>query len=269
MLEWFKKLGPPNFKGVGTDTLWPARWIQELEKNFTALGCTDQQKVFCATFMLQDGAHSWWMAHKQILEAVDPIITWVRFVGAFYKSYFPNSVKVAKEAEFLQLTQGLDTVMTYKKKFEDLSMFAPEQVDTEEKKVRRFLGGINTVLRGPISIFNLTSYAELIEKALTLEENWKGNIIDTSGKGKRPLEFQAAKNTQPHKFVKTQDTPRTQEAPAELEPCRICGRSHGGPCRYAGIICYSCGQKGHHSKVYPTPRQFPAPTRSHQTSPQG
>jgi len=43
--------------------------------------------------------------------------------GKFLSEYFPNSVRYAKEVEFLQLTQGGKSVTEYVEKFKHLSRF--------------------------------------------------------------------------------------------------------------------------------------------------
>ena len=48
--------------------------------------------------------------------------------------------------EFQLLKQGDMTILQYVTKFERLSRYAPELVDTEEKKVTKFLEGLNPVL---------------------------------------------------------------------------------------------------------------------------
>ena len=48
--------------------------------------------------------------------------------------------------EFQLLKQGDMTILQYVTKFERLSCYAPELVDTEEKKVTKFLEGLNPVL---------------------------------------------------------------------------------------------------------------------------
>ncbi|XP_043717596.1 uncharacterized protein LOC122665507 [Telopea speciosissima] len=181
-MERFKKLGPVVFKGVSTDPLWPAIWVEEMEKIFIVLECTDHQRVACATFMLQGEAHMWWKAHKQILIAADPVITWARFVSAFFESYFPDSVKEAKEVEFLQLEQGSDNVMTYRKKFEDLAYFAQEYIDIDAKKAKKFVRGLKAQLKAAIVAPKLTSYVDVLQRALMIEESLKDTSQNTTSK---------------------------------------------------------------------------------------
>ena len=47
-----------------------------------------------------------------------------------------------KKKEFLSLTQGNMTVSEYRGRFTQLSRYAPEEVDTDEKRQERFLEGL-------------------------------------------------------------------------------------------------------------------------------
>jgi len=50
-------------------------------------------------------------------------VTWEAFRERFLSEYFPNSIRYAKEVEFLQLTQGRKTVTKYAERFKHLSRF--------------------------------------------------------------------------------------------------------------------------------------------------
>ena len=47
-----------------------------------------------------------------------------------------------KNKEFLSLTQGGMSVSEYRDRFTQLSRYAPEEVDTDEKRQERFLEGL-------------------------------------------------------------------------------------------------------------------------------
>ncbi|ROV58902.1 hypothetical protein EGO58_11815, partial [Limosilactobacillus reuteri] len=62
VVESFKRYLPLVFSKVGSDPLEPDQWIQELEKIFEVLECTDAQKLICAGLQLKKEANSWWQA---------------------------------------------------------------------------------------------------------------------------------------------------------------------------------------------------------------
>jgi hypothetical protein len=52
---------------------------------------------------------------------------------------FHSGIMKLKKKEFLSLTQGNMTISEYRVRFTQLSRYAPEEVDTDEKRQERFL----------------------------------------------------------------------------------------------------------------------------------
>ncbi|RVW21450.1 hypothetical protein CK203_110472 [Vitis vinifera] len=109
----FKKLGPPYFSGA-TDPIEAEAWILKMEKFFGVIDCSEEQKASYAAFMLDKEADHWWRMTRRLLEDQGPI-TWRQFREAFYKKYFPDSVRRQKVGEFIRLEQGDMTVDYYSK----------------------------------------------------------------------------------------------------------------------------------------------------------
>ena len=61
---------------------------------------------------------------KSLLESAETQISWNLFKEAFYKKYFPASVRNAKELEFMRLMQGSKSVAEYTAKLEELCKFS-------------------------------------------------------------------------------------------------------------------------------------------------
>ena len=87
----FKKLGPPYFFGT-LDPTKAETWILKIEKFFDVIDCSEEQKASYATFMLDKEADHWWCMTKRLLED-HGLIVWRQFKEAFYKKYFPDSVR--------------------------------------------------------------------------------------------------------------------------------------------------------------------------------
>ncbi|XP_056172130.1 cysteine-rich receptor-like protein kinase 25 [Syzygium oleosum] len=58
-------------------------WIEELEKAFDVLGCTDEEKVTLAVYQLQGNANDWWKATRGRVFPVNTVQTWAMFVETF------------------------------------------------------------------------------------------------------------------------------------------------------------------------------------------
>ena len=65
--------------------------------------------------------------------------------------YYPRDVRRMKEREFLNLKQESLSVMEYAIKFNELSRFAPHQVDTEERRTDHSEQGLSGDIRSMIA----------------------------------------------------------------------------------------------------------------------
>ena len=102
---------------------------------FDTMGCSGIEKRLLATYQLTYAAADWWESEKATLEERGiQIMMWVAFKELFLENYFPQIERNRKEREFMDLTQGNQTVREYIVQFERLSRFAYHMIDTSEKK---------------------------------------------------------------------------------------------------------------------------------------
>ncbi|XP_056172376.1 uncharacterized protein LOC130139445 [Syzygium oleosum] len=127
-VEEFIKLKPPKFHGRG-DPETASRWVEELEKTFKVLGCTDEEKVTLAIYQLQDSANDWWNATEGRVFPEGTASTWAVFVENFYEKYFSENAQEKKLMEFMRLRQGQMTVDQYEAEFARLAKFGPTMVE--------------------------------------------------------------------------------------------------------------------------------------------
>ncbi|XP_030440063.1 uncharacterized protein LOC115662033 [Syzygium oleosum] len=148
LIEQFLKLKPPKFNGRGDPEAAP-RWVEELEKAFDVLGCTEAEKVTLAVYQLQDSAIDWFATRDRV---------------------FPEeSAQERKLAEFMRLRQGQMTVDQYEAEFARLSKFAPRMVENPRDKVQRFRDGLKPDLRSKMISLNIRDYGEMYERAQAIE----------------------------------------------------------------------------------------------------
>lgn len=83
-------MASPIFKDT-TNFYEVKAWIDEMEKAFRVMECIDVEKVRFATYMLQDKAYHWWKSVECTSVKDHELITWQRFLTAFYSKYFPSS----------------------------------------------------------------------------------------------------------------------------------------------------------------------------------
>ena len=74
-----------------------------------------------------------------------------------------------KAAEFMKLTQGTKTLTEYMHAFNNLSRYAPEFVNTKEKKIESFKRGLGTKLMKTMTNAKCATYNEFVSDALTQE----------------------------------------------------------------------------------------------------
>ncbi|KAG5562362.1 hypothetical protein RHGRI_005185 [Rhododendron griersonianum] len=78
-----------------------------------------------------------------------------------------------KEADFINLKQGSMSVAEYEAKFNALSAYATNMVDTEEKKGRWFKSGLEENVRTRMTTYKEKDYADLIETAKKIGKDVK------------------------------------------------------------------------------------------------
>jgi hypothetical protein len=78
-------------------------------------------------------------------------------------------VKKLKKKEFEDLKQGSMTVSEYVTRFTQLSCYAPNNVDTDEKKQDWFLNRLNDGLAYALEAHDFINFQDMVDKALVLE----------------------------------------------------------------------------------------------------
>ena len=120
-------------------------WMRRMENLFEIMECPNRYKVALATYQLEGEVEYWWGTVKS-REGEDPI-TWERLKELMDNQYYPRDVRRIKEREFLSLKQGNLSVMEYATKFNEISRFAPHQVNIEERKMDHFEQGLRGDIR--------------------------------------------------------------------------------------------------------------------------
>ena len=96
-------------------------------------------------------------------------MNWAEFHDLFMGKYFPDTTRHAKAQEFLELRQGMMTVMEYVARFTKLARFSDDYVATKVAKVRRFENGLKLPIRGRIVRLRLQDMDSMVGTTLTIE----------------------------------------------------------------------------------------------------
>src|SRR5436190_19896506 len=94
----------------------------------------------------------------------------MEFRAAFKAHHIPSSVVKIKLREFMTLKQGTKTVREYVQKFNELACYAPNQVDSDEKKRECFLEGMSPKLRSRLGR-RFEDFNQMVHDAIAMEED--------------------------------------------------------------------------------------------------
>ena len=147
-LQRFRAHHPPTFIGE-RDPMVADHWFMQIENVLEAMEITfDTTKIRLAAFQLEGEAQVWWRWARTSRDL--EVMTWAEFQELFMGKYFLETARHAKAQEFLELKQGVMTVMDYVVRFIELSRFADDYVVTDMAKVRRFENGLKLSIRARI-----------------------------------------------------------------------------------------------------------------------
>ncbi|XP_052734114.1 uncharacterized protein LOC128196660 [Vigna angularis] len=168
-LESFLQHHPAKFSGKGLPDE-ADQWLRDIEKIFNAKRCPDENRLAYAEYLLTGEASHWWSSARAILTDAQQPITWEVFRNKFYEEYFPDSVRFAKEVEFLQLVQGNMSVSEYTNKFKHLVRFNT-MATSEVWHCRKFENELRSDLKVLISSLCIRTFPAMVERAKVLEKN--------------------------------------------------------------------------------------------------
>jgi hypothetical protein len=113
-------------------------------------------------------ANAWW-ANYTATRPADYQVSWAEFHDAFRTHYIPAGVMRKKHLEFMDLKQGGRSVHDYSKQFNHLAQYAPDQVDTDEKK-NRFMIGLSTKLQDRMTLNTGGTFLEFVSNVMIADD---------------------------------------------------------------------------------------------------
>jgi hypothetical protein len=143
-------------------------WLKTIEKKLQVVQCNNCEKVLFASHQLEGPAADWWDVYVEAHEEPESI-NWQKFKNSFRSHHVPLGVMNLKKKEFEDLKQGSMLVSEYVTHFTQLSRYALDNVDTNEKKQDWFLNELNDGLAYALEACDFINFQDMVDKALVLE----------------------------------------------------------------------------------------------------
>ena len=248
-LKDFLETQPPTFSKA-VDPIEADDWLLKIERNLETVGCSDEEKVRYASHQLGGPAANWW-ENFTYNRANNHPITWDEFKENFRRTHVPKGKMDIKKREFRQLTQGSKKITDYMDQFNDLSRYAPDDVDTEAKKVERFMEGLHLFLKMHLSVHGITLFQDLVNRAIILE-NEHANLSEERRKKARVDPRPMGQHSRPmmqgrERFHMLPPRPNFPNQQMFSPRCGKCGKGHATrDCMTGTGACFKCGKPGHH-----------------------
>jgi hypothetical protein len=171
-------------------------WLKGVEKKLVIAQCTDREKVLFAVHQLYGTAANWWETYCNTHVNVDTI-TWNEFKARFHTHYVIHGTMKLKRKEFPDLKQDGMTVNEYLNSFIQLSRYAPDDINTDEKKQNMFLSRLNDDIQFQLLNTDYADFQHMVNKAIVIENKIKE--MEKDGKRKVSFSGQSSRsNVRPH-----------------------------------------------------------------------
>jgi hypothetical protein len=158
---------PPTFTEA-SESLEVDHWLCTIKSKFDLLNCTENQKTLFAAQQLLGDARAWWASFTATCPANQ--VQWDEFRKAFRAQHILACIMKSKHREFLDLQQGNQSIYVYSKMFNHLTQYAPEQVDTDEKKKYHFMNDLSTKLEERLALNADWTFLKRVSNAIIVDD---------------------------------------------------------------------------------------------------
>jgi hypothetical protein len=158
-LAEFLQTHPTTFSQA-QDPMEAGDWVKGIEKKVMITQCMDHMKVLFAAHHLFGMEANWWETYCNTHVDIN-LITWNEFQTRFHTHYVPRSTMELKKE------------------------FAPDAINTDEKKHDMFLNGLNDDVQFQLLNMDYADFQHMVNKAIVVENKIKE--MENGGKRKPPF----------------------------------------------------------------------------------
>jgi hypothetical protein len=170
-------------------------WLKLVEKKLEIAQCSDHEKVLFVAYQLFGVAIDWWETYRNTHPNAETT-NWNEFKARFKTHYVPHDTLKLKKKEFSDLDQGIMMVNEYLNQFIQLSRYATDDVNTDEKKQDMFLKCLNDDIQFQLLNTDYPDFQHLVDKVIIIENKLKD--MEKYGKCKMVCHDQhSGSNTRP------------------------------------------------------------------------
>ena len=246
----FSSCNPKEFYGtegpVGLLT-----WFQSMEAILNIIDCAPADRVKFAASKLQGKALAWWNLQVTMRgQAVMNSLTWEQLKEEMKRERCPRPAVQKLEIELWNHAMKGMELETYAIRFHELCVLVPDMVNTEAKKVERFIYGLVPEARLMVTAANPTTLEEAISLSTKLVNDLvrtgkysRGESSSRQGGGSRFGDRKGNGPDKRQKIVRNYGVAEVNPNPNRGQPtkCNPCGYNHLGECRR----CTICNRLGH------------------------
>ena len=168
-----RKSQPGYFNGEGDDVGRQLEdWIEKMDDYFDLAHSSEVNKAMMGRFKLEKSAKLWWQGHCRQNNIDILTVTWDYIEEQLQTNYQSRTYRIERLNEFLDCSQGKDSLDAFYQKFLKLLKYAPQGM-TEETKVARFASKLNPPLDTRLQSLRLTTFAQILDAGRPIEQELK------------------------------------------------------------------------------------------------
>ncbi|GJV62263.1 putative reverse transcriptase domain-containing protein [Tanacetum coccineum] len=161
---------PKDYDGKGGAIVY-TRWIEKMESVQDMIGFGENQKVKYTADSFIGKVLIWWNSQVQTRgrEAVIDM-TWEDFKTLTTKEFCPNNEMQKLETEFWCHVMVGAGHAAYTDRFHELARLVPHLVTPENKRIERYIYGLNPQIRGKVAATEPTTIQSVVLKVIILTD---------------------------------------------------------------------------------------------------